>query len=310
MKKNIILVATVLLLLSVAFSQTTSLEKDLKKQNIDTTAQKSWKTGGVVSFNLSQISLKNWTSGGENSLSWNGLISLFANYKSGNSSWDNTIDIGYGLTKKGSDENFIKSDDKIDFSSKYGKKASKNWYYAGLLNLKTQMTAGYKMPNDSVKISAPFAPAYILGAVGIDYKPSDKFSFYASPLTAKTTIVTDKRLSNLGAFGVDSSKSIRNEFGGYTKLVLKLNIMKNITFQTKLDLFTNYLNNPQNIDVNWETLLSMKINKFFSANITTNLIYDDDIDIPQDTNNDGTIDKTGPATQFKEVFGLGITYKF
>ena len=86
--------------------------------------------------------------------------------------------------------------------------------------------------------------------------------------------------------------------------------MENITILTKLDLFSNYMDNPQNIDVGWETLLTMKVNKYISATLTTHLIYDDDIDIAVDTDNDGITDETGPRTQFKEVLGIGFTYNF
>jgi len=322
MKKITTLLILFCLSFSMIYAQTTELEKTLRKQNIDTTKNKIWKTGGIISLNLSQISLTNWAAGGENSFSWNGLLSLFANYKNKNTGWDNTLDLSYGSIKKGENKNFIKSDDKIDLSSKYGRRTFENLYYSGLINLKTQMAPGYKLPNDSVKISNFLAPGYLLGAIGLDYKPTNNFSLYLSPITAKITIVNDQTLANNGAFGVEPAKYdtsgniinkgkiTRSEFGEYLKIFLKHNIMKNISFQTKLDLFSNYLNNPENIDINWETLLSMKINKFFSATVTTNLLYDDDIIIKEDTNGDGVIDESGPRTQFKEVFGIGISYKF
>ena len=86
--------------------------------------------------------------------------------------------------------------------------------------------------------------------------------------------------------------------------------MENVVFQTKLDLFSNYLNKPQNIDVSWETLLSMKVNKFISATLSTHLLYDDDIKIAVDTDDDGVTDKTGPRIQFKEVLAVGFSLIF
>ena len=106
------------------------------------------------------------------------------------------------------------------------------------------------------------------------------------------------------------SKNVRTEFGGYLRLFYQKEIIQNVSLQTKLDLFSNYLNNPGNIDVNWEVLVSMKVNKFISATIGTQLIYDDDILIGVDTNNDGTVDAMGPRVQFKEVLTAGLTYKF
>jgi len=260
---------------------------------------------------ISQTSLTNWAAGGENSISLNGLVNLFANYKKENSSWDNTLDIGYGVIKQYKsgeykDRNWIKSDDKLDFASKYGQKASKDWYYAAMVNFKSQMTPGFVYSGDTMRtrISDFFAPAYLLGAIGMDYKPSDNFTLFLAPFTSKTTFVMDDSLSDAGAFGVDPGANIRSEIGGYIKTFYKVDIMKNISFQTKLELFSNYLENPQNVDVNWENLIAMKVNKFVSVNLTTHLIYDHDVLI---TDGDGN---QGPRTQFKEVFGVGFSYRF
>lgn len=317
--KKLILSLAIISVSTDAFTQTTEAEETLKQQNADTLD--GWKTGGVFSINLTQVSLTNWSAGGQNSLSVNGLLSIFANLKKGNSTWDNSLDLGYGiLYQDGSDVR--KTDDKIDFTSKYGQKAFKNWYYAGLLNFKSQMTAGYNYPDDSTEISTFLAPAYVLVALGMDYKPSDAFTLFISPLTMKTTIVNDQTLANAGAFGVDPAeynnlgilisdgKTIRTEYGGYLRAQFKKDIMKNINLQTKLELFSNYEENPDHIDVNWETLIAMKVNKYISATISTQLIYDHDIDIAVDTNGDDIIDKSGPRTQFKEVLAVGISYKF
>lgn len=306
--------------LTTGFSQITEAEDNLKTQTSDTTD--GWKRGGTIAINLTQVSLTNWVAGGQNFISANGLLSLFANYKKGKSIWENYLDIGYGTTKQGKNANWWKTDDKIDFTSKYGQKAFSNWYYAGLLNFKTQMTAGYNYPDDSTKISDLFAPGYLLGAIGLDYKPSDNFTVFIAPVSAKITFVNDQTLANAGAFGVEpaiydtvenlltSGKNIRSEFGGYIRLFYKKDMMENIGLQTKLDLFSNYLENPQNIDVSWEVLISMKVNKYISATLSTHLLYDHDIDIAVDTNNDGITDKVGPRTQFKEMLGVGFSYKF
>lgn len=304
---------------TISFAQTTEAEKELKTQSKD--SLDGWKTGGVLSLNLTQVSLTNWTAGGENSLSVNGLLSLFANLKKGNSTWDNSLDLSYGVLQQGEGD-VRKTDDKIDFTSKYGQKAFKNWYYAGLVNFKSQMTAGYNYPDDSNEISNFLAPAYILGAIGMDYKPSDVFTLFISPLTMKTTIVNDQTLADAGAYGVEAAeydtlggiitrgKTIRSEYGGYLRAQLKKDVMKNVNLLTRLELFSNYTENPDHIDVNWEVLIALKVNKYISATISTQLLYDHDIDIAIDNNNDGITDKVGPRTQFKEVLGIGFSYKF
>jgi hypothetical protein len=314
-------------LLLVAFSsiygQTTEAESKLREQQADTVL--GWKRGGIINMGLSQTSLTNWAAGGQNSLATNGILSVFAHKRMKRALWENYLDMGYGLLKQGNDKRarWMKTDDKVDITSKYGHQTSAKWYIAGLLNFKTQITQGFNYPNDSVsvKISNFLAPAYGLAALGMEYK-SDGFSAFIAPLTTKVTIVADQSLADAGAFGVEKAKfdalgnitsrgkNVREEFGGYVKIMYKKNIMKNVTLQTKADFFSNYLHNAENIDVNWETLLSLKVNKYISTTVSTSLIYDDDIIIAVDKNKDGVIDGRGPRVQFKEILNVGFSYKF
>ena len=276
---------------------------NLNAQEADTSY---WTRGGVGTLTFSQVSLYQWTAGGEPSFSGAALLSLYANYLKDNVSWQNTLDLGYGLIRQGKDENQLtkKSNDRIEFSSQYGRKASEKWFYSGLLNFKTQFTKGYNYPNDVDVISDFFAPAYLTASLGMEYKASDNFQVFLSPVTGKFTIVTNDSLSAEGAFGVDPGKKFRAELGGFVKAAYKINIMENVDIGTKIDLFSNYLHNPQNIDVNAELLVAMKINEFLSANLNVLMIYDDDINLLQ---SDDTI---GPGLQVKEVFGVGLSYTF
>lgn len=300
---------------TVTFGQVTDAEKILRAQRADSI--QGWKKGGVIVANLAQTSLTNWSAGGQNSVAMNGILSAFANYKKDKSVWDNSLDIGYGKLKQGK-ENYRKTDDKIDLLSKYGREAFKNFYYALLFNFKTQMAPGYNYPDDSVKISNLFSPAYILFALGMDYKPNAYFSAFIAPLTAKMTIVNDRKLSDAGAFGVKPGKKSLTEVGGYIRAIYSKNdfkseFLKNVSFTTKIDLFSDYTEKPQNIVVNWETLIALKVNKFISASITTQLIYDDKIKVPFDKNGDGKIETgeaAGSKIQFKEILGVGLSYKF
>ena len=311
MKKNHLLVVLLAFTCLLGSSQTTEAEKGLKAA-VSNDSLDGWKLSGTLFINASQSSFTNWSAGGQPSVSVNGLFNGRAYYKKDKLSWDNTLDIGYGLLKQGKDADFIKTDDKIDFVSKLGYKAFEKWNYAALLNFKTQMDKGYNYPNDSVIISRFLAPAYILGAIGLDYKPGDNMSVFIAPVTSKFTIVNDQTLADSGAFGVDPGNKMRAELGGYIRFSYEKEILKNINFGTKLDLFSNYLNNPGNIDINWETLITLKANEFLSASIATQLIYDDDIKIENDKNDNGTIEagEYSPLIQFKEVISIGLTLKF
>jgi hypothetical protein len=282
-------------------------EKNLRTQSADTT--QGWKNGGVFAINLAQTSLTNWAAGGQNSVAVNGIFSVFANLKQGKSRWDNSLDLGYGLLKQGKDD-FKKTDDKIDFLSKYGREAFKNVYYASLVNFKTQMTPGWDYNVEpKKKISNLFAPAYLLIALGLDYKPNAYLSAFIAPLTAKFTFVTDDTLSARGAFGVEPGEKFRGEIGGYIRVIytkndFKSEFMKNISFTTKIDLFSNYADKPQNVDVNWENLIAMKVNKYISVSFNTVLIYDDNTKVPFENK------LVGSKVQFKEILGAGFSYKF
>jgi hypothetical protein len=232
--------------------------------------------------------------------------------------WDNSLDIGYGLMKQGVDDYFMKTDDKIDLLSKYGREAFKNFYYALLFNFKTQISPAYNYPDRTNEISAFLAPAYILIAAGLDFKPNPYFSAFIAPLTGKFTIVNNEALSQQGAFGVTPGEKSRSEFGGYIRAAYSRNdfkseILKNVAFTSKIDLFSNYLEDPQNVDVSWETLLGLKINKFLVVSFNIHLIYDDNTLSQIDRDGNGTVEATeppGPRVQFKEIFGVGFSFKF
>lgn len=301
-------------LTQILSAQVTDVEKTLRTQKADTT--QGWKKGGIFNINMAQTSLKNWAAGGQNSVAVGGIFSGYANLVKGKAQWDNTLDVGYGLLKQGK-EDFRKTDDKFDFSSKYGQEAFKNFYYSALLNFKTQMSPGYNLPSKKT-ISDFFSPAYLTIALGLDYKPNPHFSAFVAPVTGKFTFVTNDSLSNEGAFGVSPGSTTKSEFGGYVRAIytkndFKSEFLKNVSFTTKLDLFSNYLDNPQNIDVNWEVLLALKVNKFLTVNINTLLVYDDNIKVPWDVNKDTVIDAgEGVASkiQFKEILGVGLSFKF
>jgi hypothetical protein len=316
MKKQLFSILLLTILYSASSAQVTEGEKKLRTQSTDTI--QGWKTGGVIAINLAQTSLTNWVAGGQNSVATNGILSVSANYKRNKSVWVNTLDMGYGLLKQGKKTGFRKTDDKIDFLSKYGFDAFKNFYYAALFNFKTQMTPGYNYPNDSVKISDLFSPAYFLIALGMDFKPDEYLSVFLAPVTARIIYVRDKVLYGAGAFGVEPGKKSKSEVGGYfraiyTKNNFKSEILKNVSFTTKVDLFTNYNNNPQNFVVNWETLIAFKVNRYISANLNTQLLYDDKIKVPTDKNKNGIIEPgeaVGSLIQYKEILGAGFSYNF
>jgi hypothetical protein len=295
----------ILLILSITITSLSFYAQDA----VD--ADTLWKFTGTTSLNISQLSLTNWAAGGDNSLSGNALINLSANYATDKTSWENKLILGFGLIKQGDDPT-RKSDDQIDLASKLGLKASEKWFYTALLGYNTQFAEGSDNPgeDDRLKISNFMAPGYLSFSLGMDYKPSETFSLFLSPISSKFTFVLDEDLSAQGTFGLDPGQKTRAEFGAYIKMTFKKEILKNVTLDTKIDLFSNYFDNPQYIDVNWDLLLTFKVNDYLSASLLTQLIYDYDIKFGEDTTGDGEYDTFSEKVQFKELFGLGLTYSF
>lgn len=280
---------------------------------------KYWKVGGDVSLTFGQTAFVNWSSGGINSLSLNSLLNFHADYQKNKYLWTNNLIAAYGMYKE-KDDVRKKNDDKIDFTSNFGFEMTKNWYYSVTAGFKSQFDKGYPDDNDSIYSSNFLAPAYVSLGLGLTYRPNENLQLILSPTTYRLTVVNDQRLADMGEYGVDpaeytmindstevltkNGRKVRHEFGFNLKFMYKVTIWKNVDFQTNLELFSNYLENPQNIDVYWDNYFTFTINKWLTANLTTSLIYDHDINI---TDKDGN---TGPRTQFKQTFGLGLAYKF
>lgn len=264
----------------------------------------SWTRSGLTAINLSQISLSNWAAGGEGTVGFDLLFNYKADYKKERHLWQNRLELGYGLNKTDG-QGTRKTNDKIYLSSTYGYELVKNLYLSGLLNFNSQLAKGYDYKiNPDIFISRFMAPGYLMTGAGLTWTPKKYFTATLSPAAWRGTFVSSRILSDQGAFGVTPGKHLLSEFGGNLKIEASYEFLKNMTIYSRLDLFSNYLKNPQNIDVRWDVQLNMAINKWFSANISTNLLYDDDTKILQ---SDGT---AGPRIQFKEVLGIGFQVSF
>lgn len=279
----------ILTVLPTLFVQVSGQQDSVKSDTV-----RNWNFAGEASLNFSQTSFsKNWQAGGQSSVAGLGLFNVSAKYAKNKSAWESSLDIKYGLTKQG-EEDLRKTDDNFEILSKYGYQATENWYYSAMLSFKTQMTDGEHESNRDSVISRLLAPAYMLTSLGMDYKQGDVFSLLLAPVTGKLTMVFDDTFSDEGRFGVDPGKKMRLEFGASIKSTFVKEILKNVTINSKLGMFYNYLEDPQ-IDIDWEMLVNMKINQFLSTNVVAQLIYDKD-----------QVDKI----QFKEIIGIGLTYKF
>lgn len=277
-----------------------------------------WTSKMLFGINGSQTSFVNWAAGGRNNVAVLGFLDGSATYRKGNIKWNNDLKLALGglrfIDKSEDDRKLQKTDDRVDIATSLGYEFKNKWFYTLVGGFKTQMLDGYVYPNDSVRVSTFMAPAYVNFALGIEFAPSPSFNLFISPLAAKLTIVNDQVLANAGAFGVQKAdtgslgeilnpgKRLRSEYGAYLKMRYSKEIAKNIEMKSRLELFSNYIQNPQNVDVNAEVIFTFKINKWFSSSLQWNLVYDDDIKVLDSRGN------TGPRTQFKSVLGLGVSF--
>lgn len=304
----------VLFVATLALLFTNSGQFAFSQEAVDTTKKdKFWKLESVYGFNATQSTFVHWVSGGQNNVSALAFINATGNYKKDNSSWRNELRLALGgirffQTSGPQQVNVQKTDDVINLSSKYGYEIKKKWYITALGDFRTQFLDGFANPlTDTVAASTFMAPAFSIFALGIDFIPNKDFSILMAPVTGKFTFVRDQRLSDIGAFGVTPGSTFRPEVGAYIKLRWRKELMKNVEMITRAEFFSNYLQNPQNIDVNLETMLTFKVNQVFSAMLQLNVLYDDDIKVPvRDVNN---IEYLAPRTQFRQIMGIGVQYR-
>ena len=274
-------------------------------------ADTAWKSKYEASLGFSQTTFTNWSAGGENSTAINSMLNIYKNYAKGKVSWNNYLGLAYGVNLNQSAPKVRKNNDKINFVTKGGIYAWENWDYTGLFEFKSQFADGFNYPNDSVITSKFMAPGYFQFSLGLNYKPVPYFSIFISPIGTRLTVVNSKALTNtkddkgnlIGAYGVKGDDKTLWQVGGSVNAVFKKDIMKNVNFMSKLDLFSDYRHNPQNIIVGWENNILMKVNKYISLSLMTMLIYDDNIKY---TDKEGIT--SGARTQFRETFSVGLAY--
>ena len=260
----------------------------VKGQEATEEKKEGWKKSGVVTFLFNQSAFNNWLAGGTDNISGTLGLNYDFNYAKGDWTWDNKIIASYGLTKLDSEQT-QKTDDRLEFNSVVGKKATENWYYSAFFNFKTQMSS---TDVDGEQLSHFFSPAYFQFGPGMLWKKSDNLKVNIAPATSKLVVLS----SDLApAFGVDLGESTRYEIGASINGYYKFNIMENVSVENILNLYSNYIEEAKNIDIDYTMNIIMKINKYLSANLALQAIYDDN---------------AFDGFQTREVVGLGVNYNF
>ena len=283
MKKTILLIA-----LTVQIQSIYSQEKTQ-----DSIPSSAWTKGGTFSFLVNQSSFDNWVAGGVSNISGAVGINYDLNYSKANWSWDNKIIAAFGITKI-KEQDIQKSDDRLEWNSVLGKKAKGYWNYSLFLNFKTQFTDDLNSKTKGP--TSILSPGYLQVGPGILWKKSDDLKVNISVATLKL-IVVDKELTlpDDAYFGVEEGSSVRYELGASIGAYYKFTLMENITMENILNMYSDYLEDPQNVDFDYTINIVMGINKYFSTNLAFQAIYDDN---------------AFQGLQTRQMIGLGINYSF
>ncbi len=275
----------------------------------DSVPPNGWNTKGNVQLLFNQSAFnKEWTGGGTSSVAGNLTLNYEVNYRKDDFTWDNKLLANYGLTKVKGDDFARKTSDRLEFNSIAGKEIQEsNFYYTWFLNFRTQITKGYEFGEDPdtgettrTETTHFLSPGYLQTGPGIMWKKSDNLMLNLAPATSRFIFVdqaftTGPEYVDGDYFGVDEGKSMRFEFGASLSALAKFEILENVSMENSINLYSNYLEEPGNIDIDYLMNLEMGINKFLSANLLFQAIYDDN---------------AVTAFQIREVFGLGINYGF
>lgn len=307
--KKILLPAILFITALPSFSQDAVIRKlqaeSLRavKKDINDTTSKTWKAGGAYRISIGQGTLSNWAAGGDDfSLTVATSLNLFAFYKKNNQSWDNNLDINFGYvntTSLGSRKN----DDRFDLLSKYGLTLNSKLNLASLVNFRSQFLKGFTYQESSKKFASSFlSPAFVIVSQGLDYKPGKNISIFVSPVTARWVIVKNDSLAARGEYGVKAGRHSSNQLGAFATINYYKAFNKYVSYKGRLDLFSNYQNNPLNTDVYMTNILSAKVAKIVAFSWNVDMIYDDDVKLFGKTN-------SSPALQLKSIIGVGLQVK-
>lgn len=260
----------------------------------------NWEKKGKFGFLFNQSSFQNWTSGGENNISGTTSLNYAFNYAKNKWSWNNQINAAYGLTQI-SGQDIEKTDDRFEWNSVLGIKASKYWIYSLFFNFRTQFDKGYRRIKDSLGVerrveqSRIFSPAYYTFGPGMLWRKSNNLYVNLSPVTSKVTTILARFTEKKSAFGVDQGETINYEMGFNAAAYWKFTAMENVTFENIFNMYIDYLENTDEVDLSYQLNVLMKINSYISTNFNVHAIYDTD---------------AVARTQLKQVFGLSVNYDF
>lgn len=281
-----------------------SQEKAVDSSNV----KNNWTKSGNFTFLGNQSSYSYWTAGGQTSISGTIKIDYDFNFENNGWNWDTKVITAYGLNSIGGSKYLKKTDDKFEINSLLGKKFTNNlignWSYSSFINFKTQWTKGYRYRKNSngeeerSELTRFFSPAYLQIGVGLYWRKSKDLWVNFAPVTGRLIVVNKFFTENLQDgkqyFGVNKGSNSRFELGASLRSYYKFELIENVEISNRLSLYSDYLENSGNIDLDYTINTSMKINKYLTTNFIIQFIYDDN---------------SIKRLQVREVMGIGLNLK-
>ena len=278
-----------------------SLKSSSKEIIVDTSKVIGWQNSGKTTFLINQTAFSNWTSGGENSIAATLSVDYNLNYYKNGWSWDTKMIGSFGVNKNSDSKFFKKIDDRVEINSVMGKKFIDKFSFSSFFNFKTQFAKGFKYSNndqgDEVRTERTrvFSPAYIQLGVGIYWKQSNSLWVNFAPVTGRLILASKKFTNDLENdeeyFGIPRGQNSRFELGASISAFYKFELIENVMLEQRVNLYSDYLNKADNIDVDYTLSAFMKINDYLSTTLIIQCLYDDN-----------AIKKI----QLREVFGLAF----
>jgi len=298
---------------------TTAQEEELRRVALSKIKPDLWKFKTDISYLLSQGVVSNWAKGGENNISsvLDITTALNNNTKLSKVTSATTGRYALGLQASGKFGGIRKNLDILEINSKINHRAFGKFDLSGIFQFKSQFLPGYTYPNDttSIMVSKFFNPATFILGYGLEYKPNKNTSVSFSPFSYKGTFVPDTANINQTKYGIAADRRSKNELGAYLTINSKLVLFEKINMSNRLQLFSNFLSKPQNIDVEWEMISTMPLNWFTDLRVNVHLIYDDNTMLPVYDRGEPVLgtdgkQKKAPMVQFKELLGVSFVFKF
>jgi len=263
-----------------------------------------WTKRGNIAVLLNQTGFSDWVGGGTNNFSATIKFDYEWEYSDKGWNWLSNVESAFGLAKYKNAPFARKIDDRILIQSIIGKEFTKNLSFSAFFNFTSQIGNGYKykkdVDNNEIRelTTRIFSPAYFQIGSGFLWKKDEKLWVNYSPIASRLILVskkfTDSLLDNETYFGVASKKSSRYELGANLTFHSEGRLIENVNYKQDLKLFSNYLEDASNIDLDYLAQIEINVNPLLSTQLIFQLIYDDN---------------AVARLQVREVFGVGVQLK-